>query len=154
MEIRFDHYLIRDYRMDDADQLSGLLSDAQLMRYMEKTYTRPETVEFLRKCMAAKPSPVYALQDCETTRLAGHIIFHPFEKDSYEIGWIIAAGFQGRHLAEKATHALIEYGVRKGIGKFVIECDADNAQSAYIARKAGFVFTDTQEGLDVYVRYI
>lgn len=154
MEIRFEHYLIRDYRMDDADQLSGLLSDTQLMRYMEKTYTREETEEFLKRCLTAKPSPVYALEDCETKRLAGHIIFHPFEKDSYEIGWIIALRFQGRHLAEKATLALIEYGVCTGIGKFVIECGADNTQSAYIAQKAGFVFTDTQEGLNVYVRYI
>lgn len=154
MEIRFEHYLIRDYRMDDADQLFCLLSDAQLMRYMEKTYTRKETAEFLKRCLTAKPSPVYALEDCETGRLAGHIIFHPFEKDSYETGWIIAPDFQGRHLAEKATYALIEYGASKGVGKFVIECDADHTQSAYIAQKAGFVFTDTQEGLNVYVRYI
>lgn len=154
MEIGFEHYLIRDYRMEDTDQLSGLLSDAQLMRYMEKTYTRLETAEFLNQCLAAKPSPVYALEDLETKRLAGHIIFHPFEKDSYEIGWIIAPAFQKRHLAEKATSALMEYGALRGIGKFVIECSADNTQSAYIAKKAGFVLTDTQEGPDVYVRYI
>ena len=81
--------------MDDLDDLSTILGDPQLMKYMEKTYSHEETEEFLIQYGLRECPAVYALEECESSRLAGHIIFHPYDVNSYEIGWIILKEFQG-----------------------------------------------------------
>jgi RimJ/RimL family protein N-acetyltransferase len=136
--IRFEHFAIRPYTMDDLDDLSTILGDPQLMKYLEKTYSCQETEEFLIQYGLRECPAVYALEECESSRLAGHIIFHPYDVNSYEIGWIILKEFQGGKLASKVTRELVRYGMDRGIHEYVIECVPDQKACIHIAEKCGF----------------
>lgn len=150
MNCSFDHYLIRSYRSTDAEDLYGILSDPQLMRFMDKTYTMEETAQFLSR-YALGPSPyVYALEDLRTGKLAGHIIFHRYDEKSLEIGWIISADHQGRGLAQRITEELIQYGLQKNFRNYVIECSPEHQAVIHIAEKMGFHYELNEDGLLVF----
>ncbi len=136
--IFFEHFAIRPYTMNDLDELSAIFNDSQLMEYMEKTYTREETEEFLIRYGLCECPAVYALEDRESFCLAGHVIFHRYDENSYEAGWIIRKEYQRRKLASKVTRELIRYGLDHGIHEFVIECAADHKACIHIAEQCGF----------------
>jgi len=108
------------------------------MKYMEKTYSHEETEEFLIQYGLRECPVVYALEDCELSRLAGHVIFHSYDENSYETGWIIRKEYQGDKLASKVTHELIRYGLDHGIHEYVIECVPDQKACVHIAEQCGF----------------
>lgn len=154
MNCSFDHYLIRSYHPEDAEDLYRIFSDPKIMYFLEKTYTLDETVQFIQKYgMNASPY-VYALEDRKTQKLAGHVIFHRYDEDSMEIGWVLAGGYQGRGLSERITEELIRCGVKKGFRNYVIECSPDHQAVIHIAEKTGFVYELNAEGLLVFRRTV
>lgn len=138
MDLTFSHYLIRDYRKSDSEGLYEIIGDPDLMKEMDHPYTKEETEQFLHEYGLRDDPYVYALEDIDSGRLAGHIIFHEFEKDSFEIGWVIHPSYQGCSLAQKCTEKLIEEGIRNGIRHFVMECTAGNSRSRHVIEKCGF----------------
>ncbi len=151
MYLTFSHYIIRDYLQSDLKSLQEITGDPDLMKEMDHPYTMEETEEFLRRYGLNDPPYVYALEDAETKKLAGHIIFHPYDEDSYEAGWIIHPSYQGRGLAQKCTEQLIKEGMRNGIRRFVMECTAANSASRHVIEKCGFEYGGTgDDGLLVF----
>lgn len=146
MYLTFSHYIIRDYLQSDLKSLQEITGDPDLMKEMDHPYTMEETEEFLRRYGLNDPPYVYALEDAETKKLAGHIIFHPYDEDSYEAGWIIHPSYQGRRLAQKCTEQLIKEGMRNGIRRFVMECTAVNLTSRHVIEKCGFEYSGIGEG--------
>ena len=49
MQIRTRRLVIRDFRQDDAESLYQLLSDAEVMRYLEKPYSKDKTALLLNQ---------------------------------------------------------------------------------------------------------
>lgn len=151
MYLTFSHYIIRDYLQSDLKSLQEITGDPDLMKEMDHPYTMEETEEFLRRYGLNDAPYVYALEDAETKKLAGHIIFHPYDEDSYEAGWIIHPSYQGRGLAQKCTEQLIKEGMRNGIRRFVMECTAANSASRHVIEKCGFEYGGTgDDGLLVF----
>ena len=79
---------IRKFRSDDLGNLFALLSDEEVMRYLEAPYTREAAEVFLRRCGMADEPLVYAVED-HSGAFVGYIIYHPYDADSYEIGWVL-----------------------------------------------------------------
>ena len=151
MYLTFSHYIIRNYLQSDLKSLQEITGDPDLMKEMDHPYTLQETEEFLRRYGLNDPLYVYALEEAETKKLAGHIIFHPYDEDSYEAGWIIHPSYQGRGLAQKCTEQLIKEGMRNGIRRFVMECTAANLTSRHVIEKCGFEYSGIgEDGLLVF----
>ena len=60
---------IRSMTKRDLEPLYDLLSDARVMRYLEPTYTREKTVEFLINAGLSDPPLVYSV-DKDTVQAA------------------------------------------------------------------------------------
>lgn len=151
MNIETSRCVIRKLTMDDVTDLHKTLSDEKVMEYIEPAFTMKQVQEFIQEAGLCEPPLVYALEWKETCEVIGHVIFHLYEEDSYELGWIIRREYWGRGIAREITGALVEHakGV-DGINSCVIECDPKQEASRYIALKNGFVFEGEDDGCAVY----
>lgn len=139
---------VRAMREGDLEPLHALLSDPEVMRYLEPPFTRARTAEFLRDAGLAEPPLVYAVDDA-AGRFIGYAIYHGYDARSVEIGWVLMRCAWGRGCAQALTALMIERARREGKDA-VIECAPGQAVSAHIARKNGFAYRGRADGCDVY----
>ncbi|MBR3705145.1 MAG: GNAT family N-acetyltransferase [Oscillospiraceae bacterium] len=142
--------LIRRFTADDAPDLYEILSDSDVMKYIEPPFTRDQTSEFIENIGLCDPPLVYALIWKETEHLIGHVIFHQYKEDSYEIGWIISKEYWGQGIASEVTVSLIEYAKKLKISSCIIECDQKQTTSIRIAHKHGFLYVGKDDNCEVY----
>ena len=76
---------------------------------------------------------VYALTDMDD-RLFGQIIFHPYDTDSYEIGWILDRAYWNRGIATEVTGALMHR-----------QFECGEVRKTYVALLCGNVAADEGE---------
>ena len=155
---------IRRLRPSDAEALYRILSDRQVMRYLEPPYDRLQTEQFLReaKTMAkldsipeivqvldhfAEPPLVYGTE--EGGRLLGYVIYHAYDPDSMELGWVLSPDCWGKGYASRLTDRLVELAHRAG-KTAVIECVPEQTATRHIAEKKGFAYVGRTDGLEVY----
>jgi RimJ/RimL family protein N-acetyltransferase len=143
MVLQIGDYHIRRFQANDAAALHEILSDPEVMRYIEPPFHRAQTELFLQGNGLVTPPRIYALADSED-RVVGQIIFHPYDEESWEIGWIIKRSYWGRGLATAVTGALMEECRKRGIARCVIECHPAQAITGHIAQKCGFTPLDRQ----------
>ena len=110
---------IRRLRSSDAEALYRILSDRQVMRYLEPPYDRLQTEQFLREAGLAEPPLVYGAE--EDGRLLGYVIYHAYDPDSMELGWVLSPDCWGKGYASRLTDRLVELAHRAG-KTAVIEC--------------------------------
>jgi len=144
-----DGFLVRTMVPEDEDDLLGILSDPETMRCIEPPMDRSAVRGFMEACAFSDPPRVYALAD-ETGRLVGQVIFHPWDDDAWEIGWILSGSVRGQGLAERVTEALIGYGRSRGIRSFILEADPEQTVTRHIAEKLGFADQGILDGLAVF----
>ena len=131
---------IRRLRSSDAEALYRILSDRQVMRYLEPPYDRLQTEQFLREAGLAEPPLVYGAE--EDGRLLGYVIYHAYDPDSMELGWVLSPDCWGKGYASRLTDRL---------GKTaVIECVPEQTATRHIAEKKGFAYAGRSGGLEVY----
>lgn len=139
---------IRRFRENDFDFLHVLLSDPEVMRFLEPPYSEQQTRDFLdRYGLCASPA-VWAVED-HTGQGIGYVIYHPYESDSYEIGWVLRREDWRKGYAQELTAALIRSAQTHTDG-LVLECVPEQAATRAIARRNGFVYEGKSENLDVY----
>ena len=92
---------IRKMRPGDADALYRLLSDPEVMRYLEPPFDRAQTEDFLRRAGLAEPPLVYAAE--ENGGFIGYVIYHAYDAESVEIGWVLLPDYWGRGYASALT---------------------------------------------------
>ena len=149
MDLKTKRLAIRPFSMEDTDALFSILSDPEVMRFIEPPYTRQQTAAFITDQLRAEVPQAYALTDLATGHLLGHIIWHPHDSESYELGWILAREHWGKGYAAEITRALlgIAWGELKDV---VILCTPEQIAAAEIALKNGFFFLGVENGLHVY----
>lgn len=150
MLLQTGHCLIRQFVPEDADALHALLADADVMRYIEPVYSRKQAETFLREAGLCQPPLVYALVWQETDEFIGQVIFHPYEGNLYEIGWLLHPAFWGKGIATEVTRALTAYAIRLGADGCVMECDPRQEATKRIAHKCGFVPEGLRDGLCLF----
>ena len=102
---------IRRMQGGDADELYRLLSDPVVMRYLELPYDRARTEVFLRRAGLAAQPLVYAVE--EGGSFIGYVIYHAYDGNSMEIGWVLLPEYWGRGYAS----ALTDVYKRQGRGR-------------------------------------
>ena len=138
---------IRKMQPGDADALYRLLSDPAVMRYLEPPFDRAQTEDFLRRAGLAEPPLVYAAE--ENGDFIGYVIYHAYDEESVEIGWVLLPEYWGRGYASALTERLIDRA-RQEQKSVVIECAPAQAATKRIAIKKGFRACGICDGLAVY----
>ena len=150
MSLITDRCHIRNFSMDDIDDLYEVLSDESVMKYIENAFDREKTKEFIRIAGMCETPLVYAVVWKLTGKVIGHAIFHPYEESDYEIGWILNKEYWGNGIADDLTKSLINYARYIGISSCIIECDTKQIASKKIALKNGFVYEEKADNLERY----
>lgn len=150
MNLQTSRCIIRNLTPDDAADLYKTLSDEKVMEYIEPAFDMEQVKEFIEDAGLCEPPLVYALEWKENGKVIGHVIFHPYEEDSYEIGWIINRGYWHMGIADEVTKELIEYAKSLNVNSCIIECDSEQEASKRIALKNSFTYEGENDGCDVY----
>ena len=138
---------IRKMRPGDADALYRLLSDPAVMRYLEPPFDRAQTEDFLRRAGLAEPPLVYAAE--ENGDFIGYVIYHAYDEQSVEIGWVLLPEYWGHGYASALTDQLIDREKQEQ-QSVVIECAPAQEATKRIAVKKGFRNCGSFDGLTVY----
>ena len=149
MDLQVGAYHIQDFRPDDTEALYEILSDPAVMEYIEPPFSYEKTVVFLQVNGLDTPQKIYALAD-KNDCVIGQIIFHPYEDDAWEIGWILGRSCWRRGIATAVTLALVERCREMGVRRCVIECDPAQSVTRHIAEKCGFSRIEDRDGLACY----
>ena len=129
---------VRPFRENDLKDLSGILSDPEVMEHLEPPFTAEKTRSFLLRCGLCEDPLIWAVEIRSSGELAGYLIFHPFGQGSYEVGWVLKKSLWRQGLASELTDVLIPYAKKMNLKALVIECDPDQAASVRIAVRHGF----------------
>ncbi|WP_167956544.1 GNAT family N-acetyltransferase [Anaerosporobacter faecicola] len=141
---------IRSFCKEDASALFRILSNPSVMKYIEEPFTMEQTQQFIEEAGLCEQPLVYALELKENHLLIGHVIYHSYEEDAYEIGWIIDEKYWGQGIADEITKSLILHAKKTGIKSLIIECDPKQSTTKHIAEKNNFERI-SEEPLMVYM---
>lgn len=143
---------IRNMTELDTKDLYEVLSDPDVMKYIEPPYSLEQTKRFLVDCGMCKPPRVYAAENDEGV-FVGYVIFHEYSYDSMEIGWLIKKKYWHRGYATELTIDLIERA--RTMGKnVIIECAPEQECTKKIALKAGFEYQGIEDGVCIFINAI
>lgn len=136
--------------MEDAHDLFYVLSDGEVMKYIEPVFDRTRTQAFIQEAGLCIPPHIYAVVWRKTGRVIGHVVFHGYGEEAYEIGWILNREYWGRGIAYELTRVLVKQARALHAASCVIECDLRQEASRRIALKSGFSYEGIQDGLEVF----
>ena len=139
--------IIRKLKENDFETLYGLLSDPQVMRYLEEPYTQEKAEQFIVNAGLSDPPLIYAVDQGDT--MIGYVIFHEYDETGMEIGWVLHPRYWGKGYASYLTKLLMEKTLELG-KQPVIECDSEQKISKHIALKHEFEYKGSFDGLDVF----
>lgn len=129
---------VRPLRQEDTAALYEALSDPEVMRYIEPAYSPAQTRDFIRTAGLCEPPLVYAIAEKATGAVIGHVIWHSYDAQRYELGWVLRRDRWGRGLASELTAALITHARCAGVRALVLECAAEQTVTQHIAERFGF----------------
>lgn len=146
-----ERLLVRRFTPEDAADLYPILSDPEVMRYIEPPFTFPQTEGFIRTAGLCRPPLIYAVELRESEQLIGQFIFHTVDcPEEYEIGWILSREHWHHGYADELTAALIRYAREQCIHSLLLECDPHQTASSHLAEKYGFRYDGMEDGCAVY----
>ena len=139
---------LRTMRCGDLEELYALLSDAEVMRWLEPPFTREQAEQFLQQAGLSDPPLIYAAENAEGEFL-GYAIYHDYDDHSRELGWVLRQSAWRKGYAGEMTALLTVLARREGKDA-VIECTPGQTVSAHIARRHGFSYEGRADGCDSY----
>ena len=137
---------IRKMNEQDLKPLHALLSDPDVMFFLEPPYSIEQTRSFLQAALSDAP-PVYAVD--LGGAFIGYVIYHPYDENSMEIGWVLTPEQWGKGYASALTEQMAEKARSEG-KSLVIECDPGQEITKHIAVRHGFVRSGAEDGLEIY----
>lgn len=136
MLIETSRMYIRDFHLHDAGDLQEILGDSETMKNCEPAYSFEKTEKFLEEFCIAKRGALAAVLK-ESQKVIGYILFKPWDKEVYEIGWIFNKKYWRSGYAYESCSAVLEYGFHKmGLHKVVAET-MDGVKSVGLMAKLG-----------------
>lgn len=151
-EIETARLLFRPYTPEDLDEAVGMLTDAEVMRYVGDGVLG---VEEARAMFGRTFSHVYATGAfdvwavCEKAGgpLVGHAEIKPRKgAGDFEIVYLLRREAWGRGYATEIARRLVEYGLREmNLGRVVATIDAENGASVRVAEKVGMRYESEYE---------
>ncbi len=146
--IKDDRFYIRHMTDSDIEPLYNLLSNPDVMKYLEEPFTYKRTEDFLKTQGLTSTPRIQAVED-KNHLFIGYVIYHDYDKDSKEIGWVLKKDKWGQGFANLLTKQLIIKAFSEG-KDVVIECVPEQEATRKIAKRNNFTLIGKREGLDVY----
>lgn len=138
---------IRKMTISDLESLYKLLSNPKVMRYLEAPYSKEQTEKFLFRFGLSETPLIYAVE--KNKSFIGYVIYHDYDSESVEIGWVLEPSCWGLGIASILTSNLIAKARNSG-KHVVIECVPEQKSSIRIAEKYGFQKCGITDGLIIY----
>ena len=138
---------IRKMEEHDLGPLYELLSNEQVMRYLEPPYSKEKTMRFLERAGLSDPPLIYAVE--QDGLFIGYVIFHDYDETGMEIGWVLHPKYWGNGVASALTEQLVERS-RELKKQPVIECVLEQEITRHLALKFGFEYEGSKDGVDVF----
>lgn len=138
MNIQTERLRLRNFSLEDTGQAAFYLQDPQVMQYVEPPFGEEQIQRFIRCCGLCQPPLVYALEERQSGLLTGHVIFHPFDSEGWEVGWILGRAYQHKGYAWEISQALIAWARDMKIPYLVAETVPENNASVALIQKLGF----------------
>ena len=139
-----ERLLLRRLTMDDVDDLLGIFSDPEAMRFYPSTRDREGVEDWVRWVLGSYEENGFGLWACilkDEDRFAGQCGIMPQEvegKVEPEIGWLFLRKYWGRGLASEAARACRDYGFEHlGLGRIISLPAPENIRSCRVAENAG-----------------
>ena len=148
--VQDDRFYLRPFAKDDLEALHELLSDPEVMKYLEPPFTHEQTEHFLEAQGLVVPPRILAAED-KNHRFIGYVIYHDYDDMSKEIGWVLKKEIWGQGMAGVLTEQLVAMAAAEG-KEAVIECVPEQRATQAIAGKYGFRKVGERDGLEVYRR--
>ena len=136
MYIETDRMVIRDFTMNDVNDMQDILGDEETMKNCEPVYTIEKTADFLQTFCIGKRGAVAAVHK-ETAKVIGYILFNGFNEGVYEIGWFFNRNFWGQGFAYESCKAVIDYAFDKMNAHKVFAETIDGIKSVHLMKKLG-----------------
>ena len=151
MFIENDRFIIRKIIQDDTHFLHKVLSNPNVMRYIETPYTFAQTGEFITKYGLIENPRIYAIQ-LKDGDVIGYCIFWSYGNDfsSVEIGWVLDESEWGKCLSTDITKELLFEAKKSGYSNAIIEFHKNQIASEIIAKKFYFQYVKSENNLEVY----
>lgn len=142
-----DEILIRKFQLSDLNELYLILSDPEVMQYIEPPYSFEQTKKFLINAGLCEIPLVFALEKAK--KFIGYVIFHEYDADSYELGWVLDKRYWSMGYASMITKILISKAAQMN-KNLVIECVPEQKITKHLALTNGFEYIGNIDGLDVF----
>lgn len=136
--LQTERLLLRRFRVADWPDLYRYLSDETVVRYEPyDTYTEKEC----RKEAAARARDDSFIAVClkeEGGPMVGNLYFAPREYETWEIGFVFAARYQGKGYAYESACALMEYAfAQRRVRRIIAVCNPENTASWRLLERLG-----------------
>ena len=139
---------IRRFEESDFQNLYETISNPEVMKYIESPYTEEQTEVFLQKSGLGNEPRIYAAEN-DDGAYVGYVIFHDYDAESMEIGWLLKREEWGKGYAKTLTDLMI--ATAKKMGKdVVLECVPEQAATRHIAESFGFKYQREVDNLCIY----
>ena len=136
MFIETNRMVIRDFTMNDLNDLQNILGDAEAMKNCEPEYSIEKTANFLQKFCIEKHGAVAATLK-ESDKVIGYILFNELDEGVYEIGWIFNKFFWRQGFAYESCKAVIDYAFDTMNARKVLAETIDVIKSVNLMKKLG-----------------
>ena len=143
MYIETDRMVVRDFTMDDLNDMHDILGDGETMKNCEPAYTMEKTADFLQRFCIEKKGAVAAVHK-ETAKVIGYILFNEFDDGVYEIGWIFNKAYWGKGYACETCKAVIDYAFNSMKAHKVFAEAIDGIKSVNLMKKLGMKLEGVQ----------
>jgi [ribosomal protein S5]-alanine N-acetyltransferase len=135
---------LRQYRLQDLDELAPILGDPETMRYYPRPYTREESLAWINRSLDRYRDHGFGLWAI-VSKAAGEFLGNcgPVrqvveERDEIELGWLVKRSHWRRGIASEAAVACRDYafGVLD-IERLIAMVRPENTPSRGVAEKIG-----------------
>lgn len=153
--------ILRYFTLDDLDDLTPILADAEVMQYsIGGVKTRSQTEEFLSKMLSYYRKynlGLYAVIDRKDRRLIGYcglLVWHFEEHIEIEIGYRLARAYWGKGRGTEAATSVRDYARNiLGINRLICIIEPENIRSIRVAQNLGMHYEKNinLQGLNVRI---
>lgn len=144
MQIETARLLVRDFSMDDAEDLQEILGDEETMKNSEEAYTPEKTRNFLKEFCIESCGALAAVHT-ESGKAIGYILFKEVEEAVYEIGWFFNRAYWRHGYAFEACSAVMDYAFGGLKARKIFAETIDAVKSLPLMKKLGMKQEELQK---------
>lgn len=136
MRVETERLLVRRFAWkDEADLCEYMLQRVHAHYEPHPDFTREKAGELLKS--RVESDEMYAIELKEEAKVIGNLYLGRRDFNTYELGYILHAGYQGRGYASEASRGAIERLFRQGAHRVVAECATGNTASWRLLERIG-----------------